>query len=322
MPGNIKFSESHSGYRQKVEMVRYVLAAATLKMFSSTPRMKQIYRQIGNTWGSTGRSRGRMPKFYLDRVHRMLEINKHHRILKEGSRLLELGTGWLHWEALTCRLFFDVQCTLYDVWDNRQLSGLKNYISQLDARLEELNVPNWQLQRARSLILKVLKVEDFLEFYNLLGFEYVVADSRGLKQFNDASFDFVVSAGVLEHIPAETASEIIKDTARILKPGGYSFQDINLRDHLYQYDETVSSKQYLHYSDHAWKRWFENDVQYINRLQRPEWLRFFGDTGLNLIVEESEIEDLTGLRPDIAYMRYSNSDRQCSQLRLLHRKQL
>jgi predicted SAM-dependent methyltransferase len=303
-------------------MVRYVLAAATLKMFSTTPLMKQIYRRIGNTWGSTGRSRGRMPKFYLDRVNRMLELNKHHRMLQAGSRLLELGTGWLHWEALTCRLFFDVQCTLYDVWDNRQLSGLKNYLSQLDVMLEELNVQGRQLERARSLIQEVLKVEDFRECYDLLGFNYVVADSQGLKQFDDASYDLVVSAGVLEHIPAEAAPEIIKDTARILKPGGYSFQDINLRDHLYQYDETVSVKQYLHYSDHAWKRWFENDVQYINRLQRPEWLMFFEDTGLQLIAEEREIEDLADLQLDIAYRRYSQSDKQCSQLRLLHRKRL
>ena len=41
---------------------------------------------------------------------------------------------------------------------------------------------------------------------------------------------------------------------------------------LYHYDTSVSAKNYLRYSDAVWKRWFENRVQYFNRVQRREWL--------------------------------------------------
>ena len=33
---------------------------------------------------------------------------------------------------MTLRLFYDIKAVLFDVWDNRQLGGLKNYIRQLE----------------------------------------------------------------------------------------------------------------------------------------------------------------------------------------------
>lgn len=301
-------------------MLRYITAATCLKMFSYTPRTKQLYRAIGNTLGARKRSCGLMPKYYFDRVNRMLELNRHHRILQDGYKFLELGTGWLHWEAITCRLFFDVHCTLYDVWDNRQLSGMKNYLAQLDTLLKDLNVEETQMNRAHGLITEILKVRDFEELYQLLGFEYIIDQSGRLKQFKDASFDIVVSGGVMEHIPASFASEFVDNIARVLRPGGYSFQGINLMDHLYQYDITVSPKQYLQYSDRTWKRWFENDVQYINKIQRSDWLELFEKAGLKLIEEQSDAADISGLRLARNYQEYNKSDLRCCTLKLLHCK--
>jgi hypothetical protein len=86
---------------------------------------------LGNTWGARKRSAGRMPAYYPARINRMLRIARTYGVPKDGDRLIELGTGWLHWEAITTRLFFDVRCTLFDVWDNRQIDGLKNYRDSL-----------------------------------------------------------------------------------------------------------------------------------------------------------------------------------------------
>lgn len=301
-------------------MLKYILAATGLKMFSFTPRTKRLYRKIGNTLGARKRSHGTMPEYYFDRINRMLELNKNHGIPQGGSRFLELGTGWLHWEAITCRLFFDVHCTLYDVWDNRQMSGLKNYISQLDFMLKKLNAGETQLDRAHRLIAEILEVRDFEELYKILGFEYIIDKSGRLKQFEDASFDIAVSGGVMEHIPASFASEFVYNIARVLKPGGYSFHDINLRDHLYPYDRTVSPKQYLRYSNNTWEKWFENDVQYINKIQRSDWLKLFENAGLKLIEEQIDMENISGLKVDKEYRRYNESDVRCCGLRLLHRK--
>ena len=112
-------------------MVKYISVAAALKAFSAGPQMRGLYRKLGNRAGNSRRMSGPMPRYYIDRVERVLRILSQHKIVRDGDRVIELGTGWLHWEALTLRLLVDVEAVLFDVWDNRQLGGLKNYVNQL-----------------------------------------------------------------------------------------------------------------------------------------------------------------------------------------------
>jgi len=110
------------------------------------------------------------------------------------------------------------------------------------------------------------------------------------------------------------------DIAEVLKPGGYSCHSIQIGDHLYQYDSSVSPKQYLRYSDDTWKRWFENGVQYINRLQRSDWLDMFKASGLVLVEEEVAGEALSGMKVAEEFQHYDETDLRCSNLKLLHHK--
>src|SRR5438105_8986447 len=116
-------------------MLKYVTTAVALKCFSSCQLTRSVYRKLGNRVGDKRRSVGRLPTYYPERLKRMLRLIRNHGIVKNGDRILELGTGWLHWEALTLRLFFDIEAVLFDVWDNRQLGALKNYIRQLKPML-------------------------------------------------------------------------------------------------------------------------------------------------------------------------------------------
>lgn len=261
-----------------------------------------------------------MPDYYFERVERTLRLSERYGMVKDGDRLLELGTGWLHWEAITCRLFFDIQAVLFDVWDNRQLIGLKNYVTQLDRKLEYLKVDVKRLDRAHRLITDIRKAKGFDELYELLGFQYVVDQSGRLKRLEAASFDVAVSAGVLEHIGRKSAPGLVDDIANVLKPGGYSCHSIHMADHLHAYDTSVSAKQYLYYSERTWQRWFENSVQYINRLQRSDWLECFERSGMELIEEEMSSEDLPGLKVAESYRHYDEVDLRCSNLKLVHRK--
>ena len=106
----------------------------------------------------------------------------------------------------------------------------------------------------------------------------------------------------------------------MLKPGGHSVHGINIKDHLYAYDNTVSQKQYLHYPDWVWRLCFENEVQYINRMQRSDWLALFKKAGLVLVEEETESTDLSGLKVAKIYQKYKEADLRCSGLKIVHRK--
>jgi len=301
-------------------MFKYCVSAMALKVFSSSHLTKRTYRALGNTLGGRRRAAGQMPTHYLNRINRMLRLAKSYGVPKDGDKLIELGTGWLHWEAIVSRLFFNVSGILFDVWDNRQLNGLKNYLEQLDHMLDLLDADNTQQTSAHKLIAQIKEAKDYQDLYKLLDFEYVLDPRGSLNLLKKESVDLVVSAGVLEHISAKGASDFVDSIAALLKPGGYSVHSINIRDHLRQYDSTVSPKQYLQYPHWVWSLLFDNEVQYINRIQRSDWLELFRRTGLVLVEEEVETEDLSGLKVAKAYQKYGETDLRCGGLNLVHRK--
>jgi len=298
-------------------MMKYITTAVALKCFSSGPLMRSLYRRLGNTVGNKRRSSEAMPGYYPERVKRMLRLQKEHHIVSDGDRIIELGTGWLHWEALTLRLFYDIEAVLFDVWDNRQLGGLKNYVRQLGAMLNDgFGLSQMELRRAQMLIEEILEVESFDELYQLLGFEYVVENAGSLHQFSSGSFQLVVSGGVLEHVKRAALPDLIAGTQRILKPRGWAVHSIDTADHLEHYDRTVSPKLYLSFSEQTWKRLCENEVQYINRMQRGEWLELFKANGFKLIEEEVRRVDIRGLNLADRFAHMDRGDLECTVLRL------
>jgi SAM-dependent methyltransferase len=303
-------------------MVKYVLSAAALKCFSAGPQMRGLYRGLGNMAGGRRRGTGPIPSYYPERIKRMLRLQEEYHLVQSGDRIIELGTGWLHWDALTIRLFFDVQAVLFDVWDNRQLSGLKNYVTQLSPILqaEGFGLSATMLARAQSLIAAIKKVDSLEDLYKLLGFEYVVQSSGSLRQFPRNSFQLVVSGGVLEHVDRNAVPVLLAETFDILKPGGWALHSIDIQDHLSYYDSAVSKKEYLAFSEGIWRHIFENKVQYINRLQRSEWLDLFEAVGFESIDEDSWKVDISQLRVAQRFAKMEKSDLECGGVKVLFNK--
>lgn len=301
-------------------MLKYVIAAATLKALSLTPLTRRVYRSLGNAIGGSTRASGNMPAHYIHRVNAILMLHRRYGVPRDGDRLLELGTGWVHWEALVTRLFFDIEAVLYDVWDNRQLDALKGFITQLEGALDTLDADTTQLDRARRLIPHIKAVGSFDALYRLLGFTYHVDHAGELNGLEAGTFDYAISTTVLEHVQRASAPALVQGIARALKPGGFSNQYIDIKDHLAYYDSTASPKQYLRYSDTTWRRFFENDVQYFNRIQIPDWRAMFEQAGLELIDEENRAVNLDGLPIATPYRDLSPEDLRCGDVRLLHRK--
>lgn len=283
-------------------MIKYTATALALKAFSVCGPTRKLYRYIGNAVGGKDRANSTMPAYYVERVQRMLDLARKYSLLRDGTRMLELGTGWMHWEALTTRLFFDIEADLYDVWDNRQLDALKSYLRQLLASFDQLKgVSDQEKKRAFALAEKILAVSSFDELYRLLGFRYLLDPEGMLKGLTSSSYDLLVSAGVYEHLPRAGVPQYIKENARVLKSGGYAIYSINTTDHLHLYDRSASPKNYLRYSKSRWEMLFENEVQYINRLQRCEWMDIYRAAGFECIEEFSSRCDLTNLPIDEQY---------------------
>jgi len=98
------------------------------------------------------------------------------------------------------------------------------------------------LLRRRGLAPAGLTVADennLSASWNLLireqGLDVVVADDEVALPFEDASFDAVLSCGVLEHAVDERGS--VQEIARVLRPGGYFF--------IYQLPNWLSAVEWL-----------------------------------------------------------------------------
>lgn len=302
-------------------MIKYHLTAMALKGFSSCKPARSLYRGLGNWVGGKKRTTGKMPSYYFERVERNVKLCHKHAPLRADDLLLEIGTGWVHWEALTLRLFFDFRAVLYDVWDNRQLNALKSFLRQLEGRFGQKGfLEGCDFDRARLLIRKIEGAYTFDELYEMLGFQYVLDQTGLMECLPREAFRVAISAGVMEHIAAATAPQFVSNMASLLVGRGLGIHSINIADHLAIYDRSASPKQYLTYSEWRWKLCYQNDVQYINRIQRSEWLRMFANAGLSVLEEGGASFDLSGLRIHPRYQTLSREDIDCTNLVLVVQK--
>jgi hypothetical protein len=302
-------------------MVKYHLSAIALKSFSSCTPARRLYRRLGNWMGGRRRSTAHMPSCYFERAERNIAWCLKYGLLRKDDLVVEIGTGWVHWEALTMRLFFDFQAVLYDVWDNRQLDALKSYVSQLEGRFGQKGfLEHCDLDHARSLIKKIQAVRSFDHLYEILGFRYVLDPTGLMECLPRDAFRLAISAGVMEHISATTAPQFVSSMASLLVKKGFGIHGINISDHLSLYDPSANPKQYLTYSEFQWRLWFENAVQYINRIQRSDWLQMFDDAGLSVVEEKCSYADLAGLQIDPRYLKLSRKDLSCTTMVLVAQK--
>ncbi len=300
-------------------MLRYVFAASALKVFSTNSWTKGLYRQIGDRFGGPLARRESYIKSHVRRGDLFRDLCEKYDVLQTGDRLLEIGTGWIHWHSLYHRLFYDVNISMLDIWDCRQFNALHELFGELKEQMEDKFASDPDVIKRLDTIMSA---RNFDELYQEFGLDYIVNEQGSIEQFADSSMDCVFSFHVLEHVPRENTAELIRNMERVLKPGAYSIHQIGIDDHLTHYDSKASPKNYLRYSDKTWKQFFENDLQYVNRLQMSEWLKLFEERGLDSVETTPVYCNIDGLKVHPRFRDYSREDLECTILTLVHRKPL
>ncbi|MEJ2864281.1 SAM-dependent methyltransferase [Actinomycetospora flava] len=304
-------------------MLKYAGVAAASKGFSASAPGRRLYRRLGNVALERSRRAEGLPQRYLDRAERLLALCETYDVLAPGDRVLELGTGWVHWEATVLALHHDVSVTLFDVCDNRLLGAYRTYLAGYRAHLAA--APDGDgTRRALDRLDAALAADDFAGIYRVLGFDHVIEPSGHLDGLDAGAYALEVSADVLEHVPAGMLAEYLDEAHALLRPGGHAIHQIDLADHYHYFDPSMSPKHYYRYSDTTWRRWFENDVQYFNRVQRPEWRALFAGAGFGMVEDDDRSlppEELTRLdaAPTAApFDALSDEDRACLQMLTVH----
>ena len=92
---------------------------------------------------------------------------------------------------------------------------------------------------------------------------------------------------------------------------------INLADEIIKNSNPGDSAQR---AAKTWKRYFDNRLFYINRLQASEWLELFEKAGFELVHKKVITSELDGLKVHNDFENYSIEDKKCHQLVVVHRK--
>ncbi len=288
-------------------MLKYSLAALALKAFSLNAPTRRLYRQIGNTAGGKRREHGEISfDAYGKRGDLLVDLYRKYENIKPDDRLLELGTGWMHWYAIYLRLAYECRITTFDIWDNRQFKGMQACLARLPDRT--------------PLLDEILATRNFDELYEVVGFEHVIAPDGQLDRFADDSFTSAFSIDVLEHVPAKSVQGLIDALFRTMKSGHHTIHHIGIDDHLAHYDSSVSQKKYISYSHRTWAALFENQVQYINRLQPSDWIDIFERSGFEFVHREQASTHLNDLTVSKDFQHYPEEDLACTSLTLVFRK--
>ena len=296
----------------------YVLIPAFYKLFSFTSVTRRLYRFMGNTLGDKRKKRLGLRQNYIDQGRNLLLLIDQHCWPNSNSVMLEIGTGWLHWYATFIRLFHNNKIHIYDIRDNRQFNSFVHFYSLLKERLTDAELDR---NDARYLLENIPKIKTVQDFYELTGLEYTVDEQGELRVFADNKFDIIFSCAVFEHINKSQIEDFFKQMHKILKPGGFSVQIIDIGDHYhYLAHENTHIKQYLSFSNKTWKRYFDNQLFYINRLQASEWLDLFEKAGFELVHKKILTSELDNLKVHDDFKYYSIEDQKCHQLVVVHRK--
>ncbi len=97
------------------------------------------------------------------------------------------------------------------------------------------------------------------------------------------SIDVCCTGGALEHYRPETLDDFLRESRRILRPGGIASHVFDHRDHLYHADKQLPFLAHLALPDAAYEVAFGHSLAYHNRLTPTQVARRFERAGFERI---------------------------------------
>ena len=301
-------------------MLRYLGASVVANAFSATPTTQRSYRRLANGFETWRRTRMGLPELYVARVGLLASFIERNLNFTADDSVLEIGTGWVHWESLITRLVCDARVTMFDVVDNRLFPVFKLYAQAVRPLLATIGLPAGRIDKAYALLDAVERATSFEEVYSALSFDYVIDPSGTMESLSEGTFDLIVSSDVLEHIDRAILRPFVEKMFRLLRPGALTYHSIDLIDHLSYYDPKAPAKLYYRFDGAVWDKWVNSKVQYINRVQRPEWLALFQEAGFDLVSEDVTHGPHGNAKVHPSYANLSSAELETNTLMLAFRK--
>jgi predicted SAM-dependent methyltransferase len=252
------------------------------KSLDYLPRGDEVYRYVHGRFSGL-----RDPEFEMDGkvIGDWLVFASHLRSLgldARGLNLMEIGTGWYP-TLPVCFALIGAACThTYDLTRHLDPKLVIRLVRRLERHLQAIAEASGQsIEEVRTCFAALSTAGSagaILEGANIHYHAPGDATSSGLP---DGSVDVVFSNSVLEHVLPEVIVPLMRESWRVLRPGGYAIHSVNCGDHYAYCDRTITQVNYLRYSDRYWSLW-NNDRQYQNRLRAREFVDAARSVGFDI----------------------------------------
>jgi len=126
---------------------------------------------------------------------------------------------------------------------------------------------------------------------NLMNIEYFAPADASCLQIEDNTIDFHFSVTVLEHIPLNVIRSILSEARRVLSIDGLFIHLIDLSDHFSHSDQSITSINFLKFSEKQAKKWLGNKFMYHNRLRAYEFYELFKQQHMEILFKEETIDN-------------------------------
>jgi SAM-dependent methyltransferase len=197
-----------------------------------------------------------------------------------SKRVFEIGTGWLPVFPMCYALAGTGSCITVDLHRHMNQRLTLRLIRVLGQHLDQIatavNAPIAEVRDRHAELSRASSVPDLLRRARV---EYLAPGDATQTKLPDDSVDIVFSNSVLEHVTHDVLRAMMRESRRILQPGGLVMHSINCGDHYAYFDKRINFMNYLQFSEDAWQFW-NNDLQYQNRLRPRHFIEATEDVGL------------------------------------------
>jgi len=186
-------------------------------------------------------------------------------------------------------------------------------IAALEAHLDSIaEACGIHAGEVRERYQKLLQAKDVYALLKLGDVEYHAPADARITQLSSNSVDLVFSNSVMEHVPKDVIEDLMHESVRILRPGRLALHNVGCNDHYAFMDRGISFVNYLQFSESRW-RWWNNSLQYQNRLRAPQFLEMAAKAGLNVIYKQIAVrpgtsDALAKLKLAPEFQRFSPED--------------
>ena len=214
----------------------------------------------------------------------------HISINKIELKIFELGSGIGLIHPLCFSLFFG-SVTSVDVDQKFDLTLFRKKCIEIidglntDPRLKDLvlNLSDEKLNNFKDAVFH----ENLLD---KLSITYISNFKTTAFSSMKARYDVFYSNNTLEHIPPAEIKKILVESKRILNPGAMHLHRIDFSDHFSHVDQSISSCNFLKYSDRSHNLIAGNRFNYHNRLRVNDFIEIFESSGYKIIKLEKNID--------------------------------